>query len=72
MLIKNNTNLDYKELGSIIDLVIKENKEDTLYVGWIQVFQIQYKNKIIKIQIRYLKKYVEWYFKELKEEGKNE
>ena len=72
MLIKNNTNLDYKELGSIIDLVIKENKEDTLYVGLIQVFQIQYKNKIIKIQIRYLKKYVEWYFKELKEEGKNE
>lgn len=68
MLIKNNTNLDFKELGSIIDLVIKENKEDTLYVGLIQVFQIQYKNKIIKIQIRYLKKYVEWYFKELKEE----
>lgn len=72
MLIKNSTNLDYKELGSIIDLVIKENKEDTLYVGLIQVFQIQYKNKIIKIQIRYLKKYVEWYFKELKEEEKNE
>ena len=49
MLIKNKTNLNYKELGSIIDLVISENKEDTIYVGLIQMVKVQYKNKIIKI-----------------------
>lgn len=62
MKIINNTDLSYKEIGSIIDLIIKENQEDTHYIGQIEVGKVEYKKRIIKIQIRYLKKYVEWRF----------
>lgn len=62
MKIVNNIGLSYKEIGSIIDLIIKEGQEDTHYLGQIEVEKVEYKNKIIKIQIRYLKRYVEWRF----------
>ena len=62
MKIVNNTDLSYKEIGSIIDLIIKESQEDTHYIGQIEVEKVEYKKRIIKIQIRYLKRYVEWRF----------
>lgn len=61
MKIINNTNLSYKEIGKIIDEVM-QTKEDTNYVGKIEVGKILYKGKSINITIRYLKRYVEWKF----------
>lgn len=62
MKIINNTNLSYKEIGQIIDEVINTSKEDTNYVGEIEVGKVLYNGKPINITIRYLKKYVEWRF----------
>ena len=62
MKIINNTNLSYKEIGQIIDEVINTSKEDTNYVGKIEVGKVLYNGKPINITIRYLKKYVEWRF----------
>ena len=62
MKIINNTNLSYKEIGEIIDEIINTSEEDTHYIGQIEVGKVEYKKRIIKIQIRYLKRYVEWRF----------
>lgn len=62
MKIVNNTDLSYKEIGSIIDEMIEDSNEDTIYYDKVDILKINYKNKIIKIQIRYLKRYVEWRF----------
>lgn len=62
MKIINNTDLSYKEIGQIIDEVINTSKEDTNYVGKIEVGKVLYNGVPINIQIRYLKKYVEWRF----------
>lgn len=60
----NNTNLTYREIGQIIDYDIERSYEDTCYVGKIEYFEVEYKNKKYKVQIRYLKSYVEWRFGE--------
>ena len=62
MKIINNTNLSYKEIGEIIDEIIKTSKEDTNYDGKIEVGKVLYNGKPINITIRYLKRYVEWRF----------
>lgn len=62
MKIINNTDLSYKIIGQVIDDTIIKNKADTLYYGKVYHFEIEYKNKEYKVQIRYLKKYVEWRF----------
>ena len=61
MKIINNTNLSYKEIGQIIDELMQV-KEETNYVGKIEVGKVLYNGKPINITIRYLKKYVEWRF----------
>ena len=61
MKIINNTNLSYKEIGDIIDEVM-QTKEETNYVGKIEIGKVLYNGVPINIQIRYLKKYVEWRF----------
>lgn len=61
MKIINNTNLSYKEIGEIIDELIQV-KEETNYVGKIEVGKVLYNGEPINITIRYLKKYVEWRF----------
>lgn len=58
----NNTDFFYKEIGEIIDNITWTYREDTNYVGKIDVIRIKYKRQKIKIQIRYLKKSVEWRF----------
>lgn len=58
----NNTNLSYKEIGQIIDEIINTSKEDTNYVGKIEVGKVLYNGEPINITIRYLKRYVEWRF----------
>lgn len=67
MLIKNKTNLDYSTLGLIIDTIIENSKGTTHYVGQIEWTTLEIGIYKIKVQIRYLKRYVEWYFTELGE-----
>lgn len=54
--------LPYKVIGQVIDDYIENNYEDTCYVGKIEYFVIKYKEQKYKVQIRYLKSYVEWRF----------
>lgn len=58
----NNTDLFYKEIGEIIDNISWTYKNETNYIGKIDYLKIKYKRQNIKIQIRYLKKSVEWSF----------
>ena len=62
MKIVNNTDLDYSTIGLLIDHIIKNSHEDTNYYGKIDWCKIKIQEKTIKIQIRYLKRYVEWRF----------
>lgn len=65
MKIVNNTSLNYEAIGKLIDKIIEESYDDTHYEGQIYICGMLYKGKEIKIQIRYLKKYVEWRFDEV-------
>lgn len=58
----NNTDFFYKEIGEIIDNISWDYRCETNYVGKIDVIRITYKRQKVKIQIRYLKKSVEWRF----------
>lgn len=58
----NNTDFFYKEIGEIIDNIAWDYRGATNYVGKIDVIRIKYKRQKVKIQIRYLKKSVEWRF----------
>ena len=64
MKIINNTDLSYKEIGAIMDVIIEDSKEDTHYFGQTESILIKNKekDKIIRVEIRYLKRYVEWRF----------
>lgn len=65
MKIVNNTSFNYEAIGKIIDKIIEESYDDTHYAGQIYICGMLYKGKEIKVQIRYLKKYVEWRFDEV-------
>lgn len=62
MKIVNNTNLPYKAIGQVIDEYLEMNYGSTSYVGKVEVMTIDYKDVLYKVQVRYLKKYVEWRF----------
>lgn len=62
MKVVNNTDLDYSTIGLLMDHLIKNSHDDTHYYGKIDWFKIKIQEKTIKIQIRYLKRYVEWRF----------
>ena len=64
MKIINETNLSYAELGLLIDNIIKSDIGSTHYYGQIELTTIEFGSHIIQVQIRYLKKYVEWRFYE--------
>lgn len=64
MKIINDTNLSYAELGLIIDHILKKNIADTNYVGKEEVVFVDFGSKTIKIEMRYLKRFTEWRFKE--------
>lgn len=65
MKIVNETNLRYAELGLIIDNIMKKDAGSTNYYGKTEVLIIEFGSHKIRVQIRYLKKYVEWRFSEL-------
>lgn len=60
-LIVNNAKLPYKIIGKIID-DYKNDFEDTLYVGKLELLVIDYKDKFYSVSVRYLKKYIEFRF----------
>ncbi len=62
MKIINNTDLSYSTIGVIIDNIIEKNVGDTNYYGKIDWCEMEVALRKIKVQIRYLKKYVEWRF----------
>jgi len=62
MKIINDAHLPYEAIGQIMDKYINDSYEDTLYYGKIDYFKMKYKGQIYKVQIRYLKSYVEWRF----------
>ena len=62
MKIVNNTNLSYEQIGEVMDFIIKTLEVDTQYYGKKERFKVNRLSKVIKIQIRYLKKFVEWRF----------
>ena len=64
MKIINNTSLNYLAIGSIIDDILLNTKGTTHYIGQIEWTILEINGHKIKIQIRYLKSYVEWRFDE--------
>lgn len=66
MLIINKTNLEYGTIGMIIDNIMKSNTGNTMYYGKIEWTIVEVGSHKIKVQIRYLKRYVEWCFTEVK------
>lgn len=64
MKIINKTDLDYSTIGLIIDNIMKTNTESTHYYGQIEWTIVEMAHRKVKVQIRYLKRYVEWRFYE--------
>lgn len=64
MKIVNNTNLPYRVIGEMIDMIQEQSSGDTIYYGKVSICTMGYKGKDYKVQIRYLKRYVEWRFYE--------
>lgn len=64
MKIINETNLRYAELGLLIDNIIKSDIGSTHYYGQVELTKVEFGGHIIQVQIRYLKRYVEWRFYE--------
>lgn len=63
MKIVNYTQLKYSIIGDIIDKIINnKDNEETHYIGQIEWVIVEVKNKYYVVQIRYLKRYVEWIF----------
>ena len=70
MLIINKTDLSYECLGNVIDRLIEMNSGDTLYYGKIEhtTFEME-NNRVIQVQIHYLKKYTKFIFWEKDKEA---
>ena len=64
MKIVNETSLTYKSIGTIIDRVMASNTGSTMYYGKVDIITLEFGNTKVEVQIRYLKRYVEWRFYE--------
>lgn len=62
MKIINEAGLPYKIIGQVIDDAINRGEDETIYTGKVEAFTIDYKDNLYKVQIRYLKRFVEWRF----------
>ena len=62
IMIVNDTDLNVRDIGDIIQCIQALYSEQTNYYGKVEVTTIICCNKEYKIQIRYLKNYVEWRF----------
>lgn len=68
IMVINNTDLSIRRIGEIIDKIIDEGKEDTIYYGKKDKFIIKHlhSEKDYKIELEYLKSYTKWVFTETK------
>lgn len=64
MKIINEAGLPYKVIGQVIDDYMDMGAGNTCYYGKVDYFKIKYKDKLYKVQIRYLKSFTEWKFYE--------
>ena len=62
MKIINEAGLPYRIIGQVIDDVVNRGEDETIYTGKIEAFTIDYKDELYRVQIRYLKSFVEWRF----------
>lgn len=62
IMIINETDLEIMDIGNIIQYIQDTYSEQTNYYGKVEATTIVHCNKEYKIQIRYLKNYVEWRF----------
>lgn len=62
IMIINETDLDMRDIGNIIQYIQDTYPARTNYYGKVEATTIIHCNKEYKIQIRYLKNYVEWRF----------
>ena len=58
----NKTDLSYSTIGLIIDDIMKSNNGNTMYYGKTEWTVVEVACRKINVQIRYLKRYVEWRF----------
>ena len=66
-LIVNKAKLPYGIIGKIIDDYINDYEDTTFYVGKLEILVIDYKDTLYNVQIRYLKRYIEFRFEEMEE-----
>jgi len=64
----NEAKLPYKVIGQVIDDYLNDDRQTTIYYGKTELFTIDYKDILYRVQVRYLKRYIEYYFREYKEE----
>jgi N-acetyl-beta-hexosaminidase len=64
MKIINEADLSYEFIGKLIDDIINNCPNDTYNIGDIEIMNFGYKGREYRLQIRYLKSYVEWRFME--------
>lgn len=62
IMIVNDTDLNVRDIGDIIQCIQALYSEQTNYYGKVEATTVICCNKEYKIQIRYLKNYVEWRF----------
>lgn len=67
-LIVNKAKLPYGVIGKLIDDYINDY-EDTIYVGKIEIMVIDFRGRLYNVQIRYLKRYVEFRFEEMEDKN---
>ena len=60
----NQTDLSNEVIGKMVDQILREGKEETIYYGKINSYRFVHGKKSYKLQIKYLKRYVEWRFME--------
>ena len=68
-LIINKAKLPYGIIGKIIDDYINDYEDTTFYVGKLEILVIDYKDILYNVQIRYLKRYIEFRFDEMEEKN---
>lgn len=60
----NQTDLSNEVIGKMVDQILREGKEETIYYGKIHSYRFVHGKKGYRLQIKYLKRYVEWRFME--------
>lgn len=66
MKIVNNSCLSNEKIGRIIDFIQNRDNGETHYYNQLEYVMVGLNNVKVEVLIRYLKKYTEWIFNEVK------